>query len=136
MKLNMDRGVVSGGKRYARSLNLSTLLVLAASPGFSGLASASSFQGNVTNFSPSNGKVFVVVSGGFSGAATACANNSASLMMYWIDPATAYGRALMATALSAKLTDKLIYLQGDGTCTSGSVFGREGEALTTTDLKG
>jgi hypothetical protein len=100
-------------------------------------ADAANYQGTVTNVSPFNGKVYVVVSGGaFDGQKSACPNNTSS-MLYSIDPSTPYGRALLATVLSAKLSGRLVYAVGDGTCSTGSMFpGGSAEGLIGVDLKG
>jgi len=103
----------------------------------SSVAIAASYQGTVSNVTPYNGKVYVVVSsGGFDGTASTCPSGSG--MIYSIDPTTPFGRSLVAVSLSAKLTGRLVYAIGDGTCAGGSPFPPTGagEGLVGLDLKG
>lgn len=98
-------------------------------------AMAAAYQGIVTNVAPQDGKVYVLIDNGFfDGAPSSCAR-AAGDMVYAIDPGTAFGRAQLAVALSAKLTGRVVWIAGDGVCTAGSVFGSS-ESLTVLDLKG
>lgn len=100
-------------------------------------AESASYQGTVTNVSPYNGKVYVVIAGGaFDGPASTCAGTS-SAMVYSIDPSTSFGRSLVAVAISAKLSGRLIYAMGDNSCAWGSPFpGSMNEGMVGMDLKG
>ncbi len=100
-------------------------------------ATAGSYQGLVTNVTPFNGKVYVVVAnGGFDGAASSCATGNG--IVYSFDPATPFGRSLLAVSLSAKLSGVLAYAIGDAICNGGSPFPPTGigEGLIGMDLKG
>lgn len=108
---------------------------------FSGLlfagstAIAASYQGTISSVAPYQGKVYVVISNGyFDGAASSCPFGSA--MVYSIDPATPFGRSLVAVSLSAKLTGRVVYAIGDNTCAGGAPFPGAGEGLVGMDLKG
>lgn len=101
-------------------------------------ANAANYQGFVTNIAPYNDKVYVLLrSGGFDGESSNC-SQSGPAMVYGFDPGSAIGKALMATALAAKLSGKLVYAVGDGTCASGSPYppNQQYEGLTGMDLKG
>lgn len=102
----------------------------------SSAANAANYQGTISNVAPLDGKVFVVVqSGYFDGAASQCVSGNA--MVYGVDPATPFGRTLVAVALSAKLTGKLVYAIGNGVCAVGSPFAPgNSEGLAGMDLKG
>lgn len=96
--------------------------------------SASAYQGVVSNVWPHGGKVFVFLSSGsFDGAPSACPA-SGGRAFYSLDPNTAFGRALMATALSAKLSGRVVWVQGNGAC-APSPLG-DSESLNGIDLKG
>jgi len=58
-------------------------------------------------------------------------------MIYAVDPSTPFGRTLVAVALSAKLSGRLVYAIGNGTCTGGNPYnGGNAEVLIGMDLKG
>ena len=112
-------------------------ILLAASCALgSSAAMAANYQGTISNVTPFNGKVFVIVSGGgFDGPSGTCPSGSS--MIYSADPSTIFGRTLVAVALSAKLSGRLVYAIGDGVCTGGSPFPNGvGEGLLGVDLKG
>jgi len=102
-----------------------------------GAAHAASYQGLIGNVTPHSGHLFTVNSGGFDGAASSCFANS-GYMVYSVDVSTATGKALLATALSAKLTNKQVYVYGDGTCAAfGNPYNGAGsENMVGIDLKG
>ena len=111
-----------------------TIFLSAALLATSTVAISAQYQGTVANVTPYNGKVYVVVSNGnFSGDAGSCPAGNA--MIYIIDPATPFGQSLVAVALSAKLTGRLVWAVGDGVCSGGSPYGL-GEGLSGMDLKG
>lgn len=111
-----------------RGFAASLALVLATSP-----CLATSYQGTVSNVFAISGKVHVRVSDGqFDGAQGACPNGSA--MWYSVDPNTAYGRSLIAIAMSAKLSARLVYVGGNGVCDSST--GIPSETMTLIDFKG
>lgn len=104
--------------------------LLASTP----LVLAAVYQGTVVNVAPFNGKVHIVVANGnFDGSPGACPSGNA--MIYGIDPNTAYGRAMVSVALTAKVTGRLVWAVGDANCEWGSPFG-QGEGLSGLDLKG
>lgn len=116
---------------------LGQLFLLIALASSTHCAMAASYQGYVSNVMAFNGSVYVAIGGGnFDGAAGSCANGSG--MIYSIDPSTPGGKALLALAISAKLTGKLVYSIGSGACTPGSPFGggSSSEVLQGLDLKG
>ncbi len=101
-------------------------------------ANAANYQGVVVNVTPNNGRVFLAInSGGFDGAASTCFS-SPTAMVYSIDVSTAIGKAVLATALSAKLTGRVVYVFGDGTCPAGGnpYNGAGSENMSGIDLKG
>lgn len=99
-------------------------------------AQAGTYEGVVTSVFPYKAKIYVVVSGGVFGVNSNCAFGSS--MIFATDPSTAMGKALLATALSAKLSGRVAFLGGDGVCVSGAPYiGSSGyESLLGIDLKG
>ena len=98
-------------------------------------AQASSFQGMITNVTPVSNRVYIVVSGNASN--TPACTTSTTQGVYSFDLTTALGKALLATALSAKLAGKLVYTYGDGTCLPSNPYdGSSSENLFGMDLKG
>jgi hypothetical protein len=88
----------------------------------------------VSNVHALNGSVFVyVVNGAFDCAASSCP--TAGGMWYRADPATPFGRSLVALATAAKLSGRIVYASGDGVCGSGS-SAPPAEFLLELDLKG
>lgn len=92
------------------------------------------YQGYVTNVFPfdhMNGRVYIVVSGG-SGDSPCVRNDH-----YWIDPNSAIGKSFVATAIAAKLTNKLVWVGGDDSvsCHSGSPLDGAQKVMAI-DLKG
>jgi hypothetical protein len=103
--------------------------------GFTGSAHAANYQGTVVSVFPYNGAVFVVINAGmFDGPASACV--AGGVMVYRFDPSTPFGRTLMATALSAKLSGKQVYAAGDGVCHGTPYPTSNAEGLVGMDLKG
>jgi hypothetical protein len=121
---------MKAGHRFVAA-GLAALSVVASS------AHAANYQGIVSSVTPYNGKVYVAIGdGGFDGAASACAYGGVA-MVFSIDPNTAFGRSLLAVALAAKLTGKVVYAVGDGACAAGSMLpGSSSEGLAGLDLKG
>lgn len=96
---------------------------------------AANYQGYVTSVYPYNSLVYVVISNGaFDGSTSSC--RSATTMVYSFNPDTGIGRALMAVALTAKVSGLLVYAAGTSSCTTGSPFGGGSEGLAGMDLKG
>jgi hypothetical protein len=101
-------------------------------------ANAANYQGIIGNVTPYNGRLFISVnSGGFDGAASTCFTNATS-MVYSVDASTVTGKAILAVALSAKLTSKQVYVFGDTTCPAGGnpYNGTGSENMVGIDLKG
>lgn len=97
-------------------------------------SSASGYQGYVANVFGMNGSIFLYVNNGaFDGATSNCPTGAG--VWYRIDPATAYGRSLIALATAAKLTNRLVYAAGDGACSVWPGFNTT-ESLAGLDLKG
>ena len=111
-------------------------VVAAAIASVSGLAQANNYQGTIANVTPYYGRVYISVMNG-GGFSSGCYANATS-MVYSFDSSTSAGKALLATALSAKLTDKVVYLYGDTTCPAGGnpYDGKGSENLVGMDLKG
>ena len=110
------------------------VLLLAA-----GAANAANYQGFITNVTPVNGRLFISIGGGgFDGGTPSTCYTSSTSMIYSIDVSTANGKAVLATALSAKLTGRQVYVYGDGTCPAGgnAYDGKGSEAMAGIDLKG
>lgn len=98
-------------------------------------ALAYSYQGTVSNVYANGGLIHVIVSAGSfdSGNSGPCLSLSGN-GVYSIDPATSYGRAMVAIAITAKATGRLVWVAGNGTCTSAG--GTAAESLVSIDLKG
>ena len=92
------------------------------------------YQGYVTNVFPvdhMNGRVYIVLSGG-NGDSPRVKDNH-----YWIDPNSAVGKSLVATALTAKLTNKMVWVGGDGAIPCHEGWPADGaQKATSIDLKG
>src|ERR1700760_1201757 len=94
---------ISRGERTMNKIVAACGLLLAV-----GTASAANYQGLVSHGTPLNGHGFLAANpGGFDGAASTCFT-SATTMVYSFDPSTAIGKAILAAALSAKLTNKQV----------------------------
>lgn len=79
-------------------------------------AQAANYEGKIVSVFSANGKVYVVVnSGAFDGAPSPCTSQS-GMMIYALDPASSFGRALFAVALTAKVSERRVYVAGDGVC--------------------
>lgn len=98
---------------------------------------ASVYQGNVLSVYPYNGMVYVLVGGGaFAGSATSC-NIGIDGMIFVLDQGTPFGRTLLATALTAKVSGKIVYATGNGNCGNWNPYnGLSNESLIGMDLKG
>ena len=103
----------------------------------SGSANASNFQGTINNVTPMGSMVWIALTGAFDGAGSTCVPGTTG-MTFAFDPSTAIGKAFLATALSAKVTGKLVYAMGTATCqASGNPYNGGGaELLYGIDLKG
>jgi hypothetical protein len=114
-----------------------SLLVPLLATFFCSLASASVYQGTVTSVYPYQDKVYIFVSNGaFGGAPTSCAIGSDG-MVFVLDPATTFGKTMLTIALSAKLSGKMVYATGDGSCGAWNPYnGKSNEGLIGMDLKG
>lgn len=79
--------------------------------GYSFLSSAyaSYYQGYVVSIMADGGRILVVLANG-SGQST-CGNPR-----FYLDPNVAYDRAMLSLAISAKLTEKLVYVSGNDNC--------------------
>ena len=95
-------------------------------------AIAGSYQGKVTGIFAYSGKVFISVKNGSFDNPNTC-TTQASGMSLWLDPALEYDKAMLSLALSAKVTDRLVWVAG-GSCISGP----SGKAakLSAIDFKG
>ncbi len=99
-------------RTYFRLMHLSAALLCV------GTAYACYFHGYVTDIQTVGGIALVQLSNG-SGAQFACtATSTTGPALFWFDPTTSYGQATMALAITAKATGTLVYIQGNGTCTS------------------
>ena len=116
-----------------RKIAATAALLLAGSA-----ANAANYQGLIGNVTPNSGRLFISVgTGGFDGSGSTCYAVT-SVMIYSVDVSTANGKALLATALSAKLSGKQVYVYGDGSCASGGnpYDGKGSENMVGIDLKG
>ena len=100
---------------------------------FSNLAIAGSYQGNVRSIFAYDGKVFVYVHQGSFDDSNTCTSNENS-MVFWFIPDSFYYEAIMSIVLTAKATNKLVWVGGSGSCIDGP-FGKS-EQLNSIDLKG
>ncbi len=116
---------------------LKTLVLILAMSMISSVVNASAYQGIISSIAPFNNKVYVVIdSGGWDGSVGSCQGNTVNAI-FVIDPSTQFGRLLYATALSAKLTGRLVYVMGNGTCVGGAPYGSGyGEELIGLNLNG
>jgi hypothetical protein len=110
-------------------LTLKLFLVLVI---FSPATLATAYQGKVTNVFAWNGKIFVHFTEG--GTADYC-SQSLDRYIAWIDPESEYGKTMITLAISAKLSGRLVWVAGNGSCISAG-SGRYAEVLTAIDLKG
>lgn len=92
----------------SRKLILSLLLVFCGV----GRGEAAEYQGYVSSIMAVGGKVFVVLNGG-SGSGLCSA-----VTRFYLDPGSAYDRAMMALAMTAKTAESLVYVGGTDTCMS------------------
>ena len=92
-------------RTYFRLLQLSAAILCI------GTAQAGNYQGYVTDVQTVGGIALVQLSNG-SGQLLC------STPLFWFDPTTAYGQSEMALAITAKATGTVVYIQGNGTCTS------------------
>lgn len=102
------------------------------------VATAAAYQGTISSVFPYNGLVYIALTGGgFDGAATNCQSGFNDVMIYAVDPGTPFGRALVSTALAARVSGKTVYAVGNGVCGNGNPYnGRSYETLNGLDLKG
>ena len=96
-------------------------------------SNANDYQGFVSSVFAYGGLVYVFVgTGNFgSGGPGACPNGGN--MIYSVDPNTAYGRVLIALAISARVASRQAYFQGNGVCALGP--GAYAEALSAMNLE-
>lgn len=80
-------------------------------------ASSSSYQGKVKSVFAYSGKVFITVGAGSFDNSNTCTGQTAGLTL-WLDPASEYDKVMLSLALTAKVTDKLVWVAG-GSCSSG-----------------
>ena len=96
-------------------------------------ASAGSYQGKITSVFPYNGKVYVrVASGGWDNSNTCTTGDNG--FEVWLDPAEEFGKSLLSVAMVAKTTDRLVWVVGNGSCSSGPQG--QAEKINGIDLKG
>jgi len=91
---------------------------------------AGNYQGNIKNVFAKYNKVYIKLENGT--AKGSCGNGDS----FSIDPVSDYGKAMIAIALTAKTTGKIVYASGEGTCAVGSPFSGGSEILSGLDLKG
>jgi len=99
----------------------------------SSTANAGSYQGYITNVFAHSGKIFILVKNGTFGNSTTCTGFTDRLSL-WIDPSTDYGKALISISLTAKSSNKLVWVTGSTTCITGPLG--NSEQLSAIDLKG
>ncbi|HEY0342500.1 MAG TPA: hypothetical protein VGC34_16990 [Steroidobacteraceae bacterium] len=92
----------------------STFVRILASLAWVGAAHASqgSYQGTVTSVFATGGIVLVTVSNG--AGQLICSG----VAQFWVDPSTDFGRTQMALAMAAKASGALVYVQGNGACST------------------
>ena len=102
-----------------------------------GSAGAANYDGFISNVTPVNGRVYIIVSGGhFDGTASTCYVNT-SYMIYSFDGTTPVGKQLLAVALAAKAMKGEIYTFSDGSCLQGNPYSGAGsENIFGIDYKG
>lgn len=104
------------------------LIGLVIGSSFLSPAYASYYQGYVVSVMADGGKILVVLANGF-GQST-CSNPK-----FYLDPNAAYDRAMLSLAISAKLTEKLVYVSGNDNCQSEWPYSNA-QQLNAIDLKG
>lgn len=112
-----------------RSLKVIALCVLVwlVTPSFAG-----SYQGKVKSIFAYKGKVFVSVSDGVYDNSNTCTGQSSALTL-WLDPSVEYDKAMLSLVLTAKVTEKLVWVSG-GVCIAGPLG--QAEKLAAIDFKG
>ncbi len=99
---------------------------------FSGNAVAGWYQGTVTNVFPvdhEGGRVYIFLNDG--NGELSCGNGK----VFYADPNTEIGKAILSVALVAKTTGKLVWVSGSGSCVEGWPS-NGGEKIISIDLKG
>jgi len=98
---------------------------------WAGVAQASQgyYQGYVTDVMASGGIILVTLTNG-SGQLS-CGTTA----QFWVDPSTAFGQSQISLAVTAKATGTLVYVQGNGTCSTAWPYNNT-EQLATLDWKG
>jgi hypothetical protein len=103
-------------------------------------ASATIYQGYVTNVTAANGVIYIYVANGAFGPGGQGNCPSANGMVYAINvspSASDFNRALIAIAISAKTTGLLVYANGDGNCAYVNPYATgNAEGLAYLDFKG
>ncbi|MDH5325952.1 MAG: hypothetical protein OEZ68_00625 [Gammaproteobacteria bacterium] len=94
---------------------------------------AGSYQGRVTNVFAYNNKVYVFVKNGNFDNNNTCTGSVQSLTL-WLDPQSDYSKAMLSIALTAKTTDKTVWVAGNNVCTGAPSGYAEG--MLAIDLKG
>jgi hypothetical protein len=113
---------------------ISVVLSLPALP-----ASATVYQGYVTNVTAASGMIYIVVANGaFGGGQGNCPGVNSMVYAISVSPsASDFNRALIAIAISAKTTGLLVYANGDGNCVNGNPYTTgNSEGLVYLDFKG
>ncbi|TVZ37418.1 hypothetical protein P886_1759 [Alteromonadaceae bacterium 2753L.S.0a.02] len=93
---------------------------------------AASYQGKITSVFAYNSKIFILIKNGGFDNSESC-TNQADGMSLWLDPTQDYDKAMFSLALTAKTTDKLVWV-GGGDCIAGP-FGQSAK-LVAIDFKG
>lgn len=106
-----------------------TLLILSVTGSSVAPAYAGYYQGYVVNVMADGGKVLVTLANG-SGQSICSAGPK-----FYLDPNLGCDRAMLTLAISAKLTDKLVYVSGSDNCQSEWPY-NNAQQLTAIDLKG
>ena len=102
-------------------------------------ASATVYQGYVTNVTAANGMIYIyVTNGNFGGGQGNCPAGNGMIYAISVSPsASDFNRTLIAIAISAKTTGLLVYANGDGNCVNANPYTTgTTEGLVYLDFKG
>jgi hypothetical protein len=129
----LERKIFGSGNAFLRAT-----IVASGIAAFPLSVHAAAYEGYVTNVGPYNGTVYVVVgNGAFSGGTSSCPAGANMIFSIPFNPASDFGKSLMAVALSAKISGRLVYATGNGVCQIGNPYNGGGtEGLVFLDLKG
>ncbi len=109
-------------------MNKCSLLIAATIFALPIYASAGAYQGKVTNVMASGGKVIITLQNGSSTDST-CGNGT----RYYLDPSVDIDKVIISMAITAKISNKLVWVMGSGCISVWPYY--NAEKVTDFDLK-